>query len=172
MPATFDLDHPDLCVVSGAGANTTLAYPPSHLEGDDTCAYLSWQLQAPVFSFHIHDGDLWLFVLYDKGEVVTQFNPLPDYWDDFISPEEIAAWQGDPVALCQHIPYLQPQQVERYLLRWDLENEQPGKAYAQDEFDIADEWQLLDFMRTLRLAYPLDEPVLSQSQYFKFWTKH
>ena len=35
MPAMLEEDHPDRCVVSGEGPNTTLVYPPSHVEWDE-----------------------------------------------------------------------------------------------------------------------------------------
>jgi len=59
------------------------------LEWDESSAFLSRELQAPVFSFHIHDGDLWMYILHVNGLAVDQFNPVPDYWDDQISSEEI-----------------------------------------------------------------------------------
>ena len=36
-------------------------------------------------------------------------------------------------------------------MAWDLEEDDPGKAYEDDEFASGDCWQLVDFMRKLGL---------------------
>ena len=41
----------------------TVAYPGEFMGWDDASAYLSRSLNAPVFSFHIHDDDLWMYTL-------------------------------------------------------------------------------------------------------------
>jgi hypothetical protein len=78
---------------------------------------------VPVFSFHIHDGDFWMYILYFDGEVVDRFNPIPDYWNDNVSTiteEEIDSWKGHAEVLTDYIPGLGIKQIENYLIRWDL----------------------------------------------------
>ena len=56
------------------------------------------------------------------------------------------------------------------MVRWNLDAEEVGKAYADDEFTNED-WQLLDFMKKLGLPYPLDDDGNPKGQVYKLWTK-
>ena len=167
---TSEIEDDKRCVVAGENNNTTIIYPPDHLDRDESSAFLSSELHAPVFSFHIHDGDFWMFTLYRDGKIITQFNPIPDYWDwdDDIPSKALAAWQGDAATVCKHVLYLRPENIERYFQRWNLEDENPGKAYENDEYNFGDEWQLIDFMNKLWLPYPIQENVNFEKQYFEF----
>ena len=49
---------------------------------------LSKKLETSTFYFHIHDGDLWMYSFYVKGEELDRFNTQPDYWEE-ISPEQM-----------------------------------------------------------------------------------
>jgi hypothetical protein len=60
--------------------------------------------------------------------------------------------------------------IERYLVRWDLDPEESKKAYADDEF-VQEDWQLLDFMRKLGLPYPLNDDGTAKGETFKLWTR-
>src|SRR5436190_13752237 len=82
-------DDPNIGVITQGGSNTTILYPREFVHRDDLSQHLSKDLRVPVFSFHIHDGDLWMFEMFDKGEMVTQFNPVPEYWDE-LDPDEKA----------------------------------------------------------------------------------
>jgi hypothetical protein len=158
------------CVIDEANGNTSILYPNHYLEWDDSSRFMSKDLKAPVFSFHIHDGDLWMYILYFDGEIIDQFNPIPDYWEEEISEEEIESWKGNASTLAKHIPNLQTKNIEKYLVRWDLENEEQLKAYPDDEFTNED-WQLVDFMKKIGLSYPLDDDGNSNGETFKLWTK-
>lgn len=127
------------------------------------------RIGAPVFSFHIHDGDLLMYVLYVNGEVVDQFNPIPDYWDEHVSDEEIESWKGDASIVSRYISTLSPTQIEKYLTRWNLDADETNKAYEDDEF-VNEDWQLLDFMRKCGLPYPFDEDGNPKGQSYKLWT--
>jgi len=153
------------CVIEESNANTTIFY----LEWDKSSEFISRELSAPVFSFHIHDGDLWMYVLYVNGQVVDQFNPIPDYWADNLTDEEIASWKGDASIVTKHIPGLGTTKIDKYLTRWDLDAEENSKAYEDDEFENED-WQLLDFMKKCGLPYPLDDAGNAKGQTYKLWT--
>ena len=150
-------EDPNTLVLLGDNSRCTVLYPWGFLDWDDASRYLSQHLGVPVFSFHIHDEDLWMFVLFDKGEQVAQFNPLPEYWDDGISDEERASWSGDAAVIAARIPGLAPGTIGPYLRHWDLDEEDPGKAFSEDQFGFHDCWQLCDFMRRVGLRYPLDD---------------
>lgn len=97
-----------------------------------------------------------MYVLYYKGEVVDQFNPIPDYWDEDLSDQEAASWQGNAATVADYVPAAQVSAIENYLVRWDLDALRPSKAYPTDEY-MQEEWQLLDFMKCLQLPYPITE---------------
>jgi len=158
------------CVIKESNGNTTVFYPDHFMDWDAASAFLSQQLQAPVFSFHIHDGDLWMYVLYVNGEIADQFNPIPDYWDEHISQEDIDAMKGDAAKVASIVPGVKKQAIEKYLTRWDLEREEPIKAYPTDEFDQED-WQLVDFMHKLNLEYPFDDDGKPAGTIYRFVTK-
>jgi hypothetical protein len=99
-------------VLLGVNSNCSVLYPWGFLDWDEASKYLSEQLRVPVFSFHIHDEDLWMFVLFNKGAQVAQFNPLPEYWDDSISDEERASWAGNAETVAAHIPGLAPNVIK------------------------------------------------------------
>lgn len=158
------------CVIEEANGNTTVFFPFEFLDWDDAAAYLSTELNAPVFSFHIHDGDLWMYTLYVSGKVADRFNPLPDYWEEDISKEEFLAWRGDANVIAKYIPGIAAADVECYLVRWNLEDDADIKAYPDDEFTQED-WQMIDFMRKIGLPYPLNDVGQTGTTY-KFWIKN
>ncbi len=168
--ANISDDDPNLAVMGRHLNNTTVVYPNYFEEWDVASAFLSKDLQASVFSLHIHDEDLWMFELYHDGERVTGFNPLPDYFDEDIAEEEIKHWQGDAQVVSQYVPELNPESIEKYLVRWDWEDEGEVKAYPEDEFGYGDCWQLVDFMEKVGLQYPIDENGVLLGRKYKLWT--
>jgi hypothetical protein len=50
-----------------------------------------------------------------------------------------------------------------------LEKEDIPKAYPTDEF-AQEDWQLLDFMKKLKLPYPIDDDGNPKGQVYKLWT--
>ena len=134
----------------------TVMYPDGFFGWDEAASHLSKSLGVPVISLHIHDGDLWMYVLYRDGEEVDQFNPIPDYWSEDLSPEERSSWAGDAGVVAENWDGIDAASIERYLMTWDLDDVEPGKAYEDDEYPMGDCWQLMDFIRKLGLIYPVD----------------
>jgi len=164
------VDYWNYCIIEEANGNTSVLYPDDFTEWDDSSKFISKELEATVFSFHIHDGDFWMYTLFHNGFIVDQFNPIPDYWDDNLSKEEIDSWKGNAQTIAKFIPSIKASDIDRYLVRWDLDDEQDSKAYPTDEF-IQEDWQLIDFMNKLKLPYPVDEDENPKGQSFKFRTK-
>ncbi len=121
--------------------------------GSDIRLSLSKALKRPVFSFHIHDSDLWMFNLFVDGKDVARFNPRPDYWEE-VTDEERARWAGDAAEVARQIPGLAAKSIEKYLAVWPEGQEAGEKAYPEDQFPIGDEWQVVDFMRAVGIKYP------------------
>jgi hypothetical protein len=137
----------------------TILYPDDYVLWDETSEFLSRTIAKPVFSFHIHDGDLWMYQLFANGEVVDRFNPVPDYWEE-LEEDERALWRGSADAVAKHVPGLDSSAISKYLNFWGnevLESPERRKAYPDDEFFIGDDWQLVDFMKRLGLTYPIGD---------------
>jgi hypothetical protein len=143
----------DVLRMAESGNRCTIIYPGDFVEWDGVSAFLSLKLQTSVMSLHIHDGDLWMYTMFDKGKKVDQFNSIPDYWGE-LSEDEAKQWKGNAVAVAEHWPSLRAESIERYLVTWDLDDDDPGKAYPDDEFAYGTDWQVVDFMRKLGLTYP------------------
>lgn len=167
----LSIDNTNCCVIEEANGNTTIFNPFYYLEWDNSAEYISKELNAPVFSFHIHDGDFWMYILFVNGETVDQFIPIPDYWDEDVSDAELAAWKGNAAIIASYIQYVTVAAIENYLVRWDPDAEDQPKAYPTDESPTGDEWQLLDFMKKLRLPFPLDDHLKPKASTYKLWTK-
>lgn len=160
-------DDQNCCVILDRQGNTTVFYPDRYTQWDDSSQFLSRDLQTPVFSFHIHDGDLWMYILYVNGEVVEQFNPIPDYWEE-IEKEEFEVWKGSAGTIGKFIPGINPADIENYLVQWDLDVDSK-KAYPEDEFANED-WQMVDFMKKLALPYPIDDKGNIEGKTYQLWT--
>lgn len=151
-------EFPDAMVIANSGTgSTTVLYPGEFFSWDEATKHLSQSLQVPVFSFHIHDDDLWMYILFANGEEVDWFNPIPDYWIEDISDDEVQQWAGNASVVAKVWPSVSKAAITNYLARWDLDADDSVKAYSDDEFCFNDCWQLVDFMRKLGLVFPLDE---------------
>jgi hypothetical protein len=144
-------------VIKSTGSTTTVLYPDGFTDWDELSKFLSLKLKTPAFSFHIHDGDLWMFVAFNDGKESAWFNPIPDYWGR-VDDGERKRWAGNAESVASLVPDLTAASIERYFVPWTedvLAAEQ--KSYDDDAFAIGVDWQLTDFMRRLGFTYPLDE---------------
>ncbi|WP_206026366.1 hypothetical protein [Roseimicrobium sp. ORNL1] len=115
---------------------------------------ISATIQCPAFYFHIHDDDLWMYIFYRSGVETDCFNSLPEYWGE-VSEQERHKWRGNAKAICSAWPGVQEKDIERYLVDHGAEDfDGESKAYASDEFEAWDCWQLVDFMAKLDFKYP------------------
>ncbi len=81
-------DDPNIGVITRDGSNTTVVYPDGFCEWNEASKYLSRTLKKTVFSLHIHDDDLWMFVLFHNGNEMSWFNPITDYWKELTREEK------------------------------------------------------------------------------------
>jgi hypothetical protein len=142
-----------VAIADGPGGATIL-YGQDFMEWTETSQHLSRLTGGAVLSLHVHDGDFWMYMLFDKGELIDQFNPVPDYWGE-ASEAELASWRGDAAKLSGAISSASAERVAPYLVRWTDELlEEGGKAFPDDEFEFGQDWQVVDFMAKLGLTYP------------------
>jgi hypothetical protein len=154
-PGGQPFDH--LIVAGEDFGPITVMYPDGFIRWGEASTHLSETLGVPVLSLHVHDGDLWMYVLYRDGEEIDQFNPIPDYWSEDVSDEERSSWKGDAIVVAEVWDDVDAGAIEKYLVTWDLDDDEPGKAYETDQHPIGDCWQIVDFMSKLGLTYPVDD---------------
>jgi hypothetical protein len=137
----------DGCLVVSEGVGgVSVLYPHGFLGWDDSARDLSERLGRPVF--HIHDSDLWMYLLFEHGEVVDQFNPVPEYWGE-LDEDERRSWKGDATAVAKRVQGLSAEQIAKYLIPWGdevFEADERTKAYPTDRHVYGVDWQLIDFM--------------------------
>ena len=134
--------------------NTTVLYVGLPEPPDEISQALSSDLQKTVFSFHLHDDDLWTFVMFANGTELTRFNPWPDYWTR-ISDAESRRWAGDPGVVATALGGIDVSSIERYFIRWtDDVLKTRSLAYPDDRAGAGDGWQLLDFMSRCGFSLP------------------
>ena len=114
---------------------------------------LSKNLAAPVFEFHIHGGDFWMYQLFVSGELKDRHNPIPDYWSQ-IGEEEYNSWKGNSDIL-SHILHTPKSKIEPYIIFWNKTNIKDNhKAFTSDRFSVKDEWAMVDFQEKFGIEYP------------------
>ena len=156
-PRAGTTDERNIGVMQASESRTTVLYPDGFSDWDDLSKFLSVELKRPVFSFHIHDGDLWMFVAFNDGKEVAWFNPIPDYWEQ-VDDEEHNRWAGNAQSVASLVPGLAAGSIERYFVPWTEDVlAADRKSYDDDEFAIGVDWQLTDFMRRLGFVYPLND---------------
>jgi len=161
-------DISDALLVADSGNHVTVMYPNDFMKWDDVSEYLSKALGTSVLSLHIHDEDLWMYVLFAKGEQVDQFNPIPDYWKRKMPKSEKQVWAGSAAVVAQHWPGVMPESIREYLHEWDRDEEDADLAYDDDQFPYNDCWQVTDFMGRLGLTYPIDDEGRTDASTYRF----
>lgn len=117
---------------------------------------LSLEIKRPILLLYIYDDDFWGYDLYENGEEIDRFCPIPDYFEE-VSEEEAAKSAGDPWCLARYFT-VHPEDIQNYLRVWTEElMEEDEKAYPEDECSQCDCWQMADFMA--KLGFPYDFPV-------------
>ena len=161
-------DLSDALLIADSGNHVTVMYPCDFVKWDEASEHLSKALGTSVVSLHIHDEDLWMYVLFSKGEQIDQFNPIPDYWSRKMPKSEKQVWAGNAAVVAQHWPGLAPESIREYLHEWDLDAEDSDLAYADDEFPYNECWQMTDFMGRLGLVYPIDDDGNTNAATYRF----
>lgn len=161
-----------LLMAESQQGNVTVLYPDHFTGWDDASGYLSVALGKPVFSLHVHDGDLWTYTLFVNGEAVDNFNPLPNYWEE-LEETAVESWPGDAAIVSRYWPEVSEEQIANYLVNWEtLGDEEDGaKAYPDDEHGAGEDWQIVDFMAKLGLIYPDEDDRTQAASRYRFKVK-
>jgi len=124
---------------------------------DSLASSLSKELNVPVFQFHIHNGEFWMYQLFLSGKLKDKFNPLPDYWSK-LNEKKKNEWKGKPALLAKIFNISEPKLMP-YLIHWEKLKDKRKKAFPDDEFPLISEWSIVDFQKKLGIIYPeFDKP--------------
>lgn len=118
----------------------------------DLAGAISKECGKAVLVLYIYDGDYWAYELYDNGEEIDQFDPVPDYFGE-VSEKAIQKFKGNPDMIAKYFS-VNKADIEKYLIFWSDTSDE--KAYEDDEFAYSD-WQMADFMRKLGYPYEFEE---------------
>lgn len=162
----LDGDPYEFLILADSGnGKVSVQYPDDVMDFETPSIVLSQALKTPVFGFHIHDGDFWMYLLFAAGEDVDRFSPVPDYFVDDASDDEVAAFKGDAAAICRHWPGVDESIIAPYLVTW--EEAENDKAHPDDLFGYGADHQLEDFMRRLGLPFPGNNAAGVERKFFK-----
>jgi hypothetical protein len=161
-------DLSEALLIAESGGHVTVLYPSDFMKWDAASEYLSRVLGTSAISLHIHDEDLWMYLLFCKGEQIDQFNTVPDYWQRKMPKSDKQIWAGNAAVVAQHWPGLAPESIREYLHEWDRDVEDSDLAYDDDQFPYNDCWQMTDFMRRLGLVYPIDDDGNTSASTYRF----
>ncbi len=128
------------------GGWSSLLLPLRSELGDPLAMALSRATNSAVLACYEYDQCAWGFAVFVNGARVEYFWNAPDFVQ--VSPESCSA---SAEALGQLFA-VDPAPLVPYLTHRDLER-RPGKAHADDEFELGDHWVRVDFMRRLGIAY-------------------
>lgn len=62
---------------------------------------LSARLQTAVVAFLVHDSDIFLYLIYDRGRCVDEYNSTPDYFEE-VDEKEMQRTAGEPEVLLRY----------------------------------------------------------------------
>lgn len=143
---------PDECTYKEFANGVSILMNDGCIGYGDLAGAISKEYGKAVLLLYIYDGDYWAYELYDNGEEIDQFDPIPDYFGD-VSEEAIQKFKGNADIIAKYFS-VDKADIEKYLIFWSDTSDE--KAYEDDEFAYSD-WQMADFMRKLGYPYKFDE---------------
>ena len=120
------------------------------VDGEEFFKYVSKKNNDAVMYLYIHDGDFWGYFLYDKGEEIDFFNPIPDYFGEDI--EDIEKYKGNVDIIVKYFN-VNKEDVEKFLVIWPEEDEYDEDCDDEECQYYFDEWGFVDFMKALGYEY-------------------
>lgn len=131
-------DRGDATLFYVRAKNVTLLHQDAFflMHGAQLAVRLSEALGKAVFALHIHDGDLWSYELYERGELVDQFSTSPDYFQK-LSVKERKKWAGNAEVVAKACG--RPAEKFSRFLRQKKQSA----------------WEMVDFMTAVGLTYPI-----------------
>jgi hypothetical protein len=136
---------------------------PYRSTADAVTQAISASLDCLASDVTVYDGDFWNHTLLRAGETLDQFCSVPDYFTD--DPAEVAGlvdrYAGNPQIVAAAVGRA-VEDIAPYLVRTILNDDEEvvsptGKAFPDDQSDLADPDVIYDFWPRLGVKYPADE---------------
>jgi len=144
---------PDECQYVESARGVSILINDGCIGHDSLAKAVSKETGKAFLLLYIYDGDYWGYWLYENGNAIDEFNPIPDYFEK-ASEKKIQKVKGNAEIIARYFD-VEKASIEKYLVRWP--EEMIGKkAYEDDEFEYGD-WQMADFMRKLGYPYEFNE---------------
>lgn len=144
---------PDECQYVESAHGVSILINDGCIGHDSLAKAVSKETGKAFLLLYIYDGDYWGYWLYENGNAIDEFNPIPDYFEK-ASEKKIQKVKGNAEIIARYFD-VEKASIEKYLVRWP--EEMIGKkAYEDDEFEYGD-WQMADFMRKLGYPYEFNE---------------
>lgn len=137
---------PDLFIISKPEKGwVSIVFPEEVRHLFWSCAQsLAHRLGCPTFSFHVHQGHVWTYDLFDaKGEHADQFNSHPDQWARE-SQEEAESLTGNPDVLVEVLGL-------NGVGDWREHLDNAGSSSEDTEPAL---WEMASFMEKIGIVYP------------------
>ncbi|MGJ8726768.1 MAG: hypothetical protein ACSHYB_19645 [Roseibacillus sp.] len=127
-------------------------------DSEGVASELSAAVSSPVILLFYAEDVVWGYNLFKAGQEVDRYSSRPNYWGE-LTREEYVRESGDASKVADVWPNLDASQISAYLIDKEKvsEKQRTQKAYADDEHEIWDGWQVADFMRKLSLSFPFDD---------------
>src|SRR5688572_22184648 len=77
----------NILTIAWTNSDRVVVEYPEGVDFEAVSAHLSRQLKTPVFGFHIHDSDFWMYAFCLAGQVKDRFSPVTEYYQGFDESE-------------------------------------------------------------------------------------
>lgn len=142
--------EPGKCIIKPAAKGTLVQFNGNTDGYKELAAALSLQSKGEVLFCYIYDDDFWGYYLYNNGEEIGYFCPIPDYFGDIDKEEALSMSAGDAEML-SYIFDIPVERICNYFCIWtDLNNGK--KAYPDDKYGY-EAWQIADFIEALGFPF-------------------
>jgi hypothetical protein len=142
-------------------ADVHVLYLPYLYDADFTlCERIGTILGAAWLELRIQEEALWEITAFQNAEVIQNFSPLPEYWDEDLDVSQLPADPGQFASLWS-IPV---ERIERYFRRWGMVRKEDdtfdtvlrGRAYPEDEHEYGDPYQMYDVLAAFGGLSPIN----------------
>lgn len=141
---------PEECKIDSQNDGVVIELNEYGADGEEFFKYVSEKNNGTAMYLYIYDGDFWGYFLYDKGEEIDVFTPVPDYFEEDI--EDIEKYKGDADIITKHFN-VNKDEIKKFLVRWPEEDEYEEDCEDEESEYYFDEWGLVDFMKALGYEY-------------------
>lgn len=164
----IERDNPNFCSIRNIRNLAIIVYPQYFVEYFQVSEHLSKLLNLQVYTFSIYDGDYWILSSYYNGELISKFNPFPNYWTEKEDRDFMKTSNFEISKFCEDFE-IEVRLVEKYFVEWTNATNKK-KAYRYDKFQYGDCMQLFDLLQHISITYEDLCKNENKGLTYKLWT--